>query len=123
MQDRPAETDEEFLIHCELLLHPRALEIARGIRRAIATQADLNPETIHSEDRIPEDLGDIFCRESLNVVEFFMLVEEELNVHIPDGPVADLVSRETVTVKEIVSINSGLVSRQLSQSKEETLKE
>ncbi len=113
MQERPAETDEEYLVLCDLPSHPRALEIVTAIRRAIATHANVNPETIHAGDRIPEDLGDIFYRESLNIVEFLMLVEEELNVHIPDRPVADLVSRETVTVKEIVSTISGLVSGQL----------
>ena len=112
MQDQPTEKDEEFLTHCDLPPRPRALEIACGIRRAIAAHANVNPKRIHARDRIPDDLGDIFCRESLNVVEFLILMEEELGVHIPDAPVADLVSRETVTVKEIVSTISGLVPEQ-----------
>ncbi len=107
------ESDEEFLARCELPRHPRALEIASAIRRAIAVHAHVKLETIHAGDRIPQDLGDLFERESLNVVEFLMLVEEELGVQFPDTPVAELVSRETVAVKEIVSTITGLVAGQL----------
>ncbi len=115
VEDRQPESDEEFIARCELPLHSRAPEIAIVIRRAIATHGHLKIETVHALDRIPEDLGDIFIRESLNVVEFLMLLEEDLGVSIPDAPVSDLVSRETVTVKEIVETISALVVKRLNK--------
>jgi acyl carrier protein len=113
MQDRPTETDGEFLALCDLPPQPpRALQVATAVRRTIALFADVNPETIHAGDRIPEDLGDIFLRESPIVVEFLMNLEDELEIRIPDSA-ADLAYRETVTVKEIVSEINRLISRQL----------
>jgi acyl carrier protein len=113
MQDRPTETDGEFLALCDLPPQPpRALQVATAVRRTIALFADVNPETIHAGDRIPEDLGDIFYRESPIVVEFLMLLEEELEIRIPDSA-ADMLCRETVTVKEIVSEIHRLVSGRL----------
>ena len=112
MTDRPTETDENFLALCDLPPHSRALNVATAVRRTIASFAHVKPEMIHSEDRIPEDLGDIFLRESPIVVEFLMQLEEQLEIRIPDSA-ADLASRETVTVKEIVSEINRLISGQL----------
>ena len=112
IEDRQPESDEEFITRCKLPSHPRASEIALIIRWAIAAHGDFRAEMIHALDRIPEDLSDIFIRESLNVVEFLMTLEEELGVRIPDAPVVDLVSRETVTVKQIVETLTALVISQ-----------
>ena len=112
--DRQPEPDEEFLAHCELPSHPGARETAFVVRRTIAVYADLKVEMIHALDRIPEDLGDIFIRESLIVVEFVMNLEENLGVSIPHyEPVSDLLSRETLTVKEIIETVTALVVKQL----------
>ncbi len=109
VEDRQPESDEQFIAYCDLPPHPRAPEIALVIRRAIATHGHLNVETIHALNRIPEDLGDIFIRESLTVVEFIMILEEDLDVRIPNTPVSDLLGRETVAVKEIVETITALV--------------
>jgi len=113
VKDRTPEPDKEFIARCQLPAHPRAPEIALVIRRAISTHGHLNVETIHALDRIPEDLGDIFIRESLTVVEFIMILEEDLDVSIPNTPVSDLLGRETVTVKEIVATITAQVLPQL----------
>jgi acyl carrier protein len=73
-------------------------------------------DAIHAGDRIPEDLGDIFVRESLDAVEFVLHLEEELNVRIPDGPIGDLLSKETLTVKEVVAGLYGMVAGQLAEA-------
>jgi hypothetical protein len=112
-RERRLESDEDFIARCELPSYPRANEIALIIRRAIAAHGGLKAEMVRALDRIPEDLGDIFVRESLNVVEFLMVLEEDLGVRIPDAPVVDSVSRETVTVKEIVETITVLAVKQL----------
>lgn len=112
MKNRQAKTNEEFLADCDLPSHSRGLEVATAVRTTIAFFADEKPEMIGAGDRIPEDLGDIFLRESPIVVEFLMHLEEHLGIRVPDSA-ADLASRETVTVKEIVSEINRLVSSQL----------
>jgi acyl carrier protein len=112
LENRQPESDEQFIAQLELPSHSRAAAIALVIRRAIASHGDLKAGMIHALDRIPQDLGDIFIRESLNVVEFAMVLEEELGVHIPDRPLTDLVRRETVTVKELVETITAQVVRQ-----------
>jgi acyl carrier protein len=113
IKSREPESDEGFIIRCKLPSHPRATEIALVVRRAIAAHGDFKAEMVHALDRIPENLGDIFIRESLNVVQFLMVLEEDLGIRIPDAPVIDLVSRGTVTVKEMVETITVLVVRQL----------
>jgi hypothetical protein len=112
MTDQRPENDEEFLTLCDLPPHPHALRIALAVRRTIASFADVNPQMIHAGDRIPDDLGDIFIYESPIAVEFIMVLEQELNTRLPDF-VTDILCKETVTVKEIVSEINRLVSGQL----------
>jgi hypothetical protein len=110
---RPPQPNEEFVAHCVLPSHPRAPTIALAVRRAIGVHARMDVGFVTAEDRIPEDLGDIFVRDSLDVIGFFIMLEDDLRVRVPEAPIIELLSRETVTVKEIVNRVCDLVINQL----------
>jgi acyl carrier protein len=75
--------------------------MALAIRRALAAMLDVHAEHVHADDRIPQDLGDLFVRESLDAVEFVLNLEEELRVRIEDGAVGELLTRECLSVHEL----------------------
>jgi hypothetical protein len=107
LQARSKESEMDFLARCELPPHPHALAIACAVRCAIGKQAEVTPDAIQAADRIPEDLGDIFIQDSPDVIGFLLVLEGELGVRIPHSvalSVVDFAAKETVTVKEIVTI-------------------
>ncbi len=58
------------------------------IREIIATQFDVEAETITMETTVADDLG----ADSLDVVEVLMSVEDEFDVEIPDEAIEDIKS-------------------------------
>jgi hypothetical protein len=118
IQARPKESDMDFFSRCELPTDPHALGIAHAVRCAIGAQAEVTTDAIQAGDRIPEDLGDIFIQDSPDVIGFLMGLEQGLGVRIPDSvalSVADLFSKETVTVKEIVTTFFSVLAPILSE--------
>src|SRR5438105_3001297 len=89
-QGRPAQCADDFLAHCALPSTIEAREFALTVRDLISTGLGVAPEAVHAADRIPEDLGDIFVRESLDAVGFIMDLEDSLRVRFPDFAVGDL---------------------------------
>jgi acyl carrier protein len=107
----PDETDDQFVTRCRMPDVPFAAEFAIAVRREVARRAGLSPHSIHAADRLPEDLGDLFNRESLDSAEFVMELEEQFGVAIPDWT-TEVFSRESMTVAELASgLCRGAVAR------------
>ena len=56
------------------------------VKSMLAKQLDVDPSVITPETRIMEDLG----ADSLDIVEMFMIIEQEFNITVPDDKLADL---------------------------------
>jgi acyl carrier protein len=70
------------------------------IKKIIASQLNINEETIKDDSRVIEDLG----ADSLDIVEMLMTLEEEFGINIPDedtsnmktvAEIADMISKKT----------------------------
>ena len=95
--ERVAQSDEEFVGQCPLPDAPFAGPLALAVRREVARRAGVAPASVWASDRLPEEWGDLFIRESLDAAEFVMQLEEEFGVSIPDWAGA-IFSRESVSV-------------------------
>ena len=96
---RPAQTDAEFVAAVPDAGRPFAAPFALEVRREVARRARVARGSVWASDRLPEEWGDLFIRESLDAVEFVMDLEKQFGVTIPDWAVA-LFSRESVSVGE-----------------------
>ena len=94
---RPPQTDAEFVAECRMPDVPFAAPFALAIRREVARRARVAPEQVWASDRLPEEWGDLFIRESLDAAEFVMDLEGQFGVTIPDWA-AVVFSRESVSV-------------------------
>jgi len=56
------------------------------VKSMLAKQLEVDPSVITAETRIMEDLG----ADSLDIVEMFMIIEQEFEITIPDDKLADL---------------------------------
>ena len=64
------------------------------VRKIVAQQLDLDPETITAESRLIEDLK----ADSLDIVELIMDLEQDFGVEIPDDDLPNI-----KTIGDIVS--------------------
>jgi acyl carrier protein len=94
---RPAQTDAEFVAECRMPDVPFAAAFALAVRREVARRAGVTPEAVRAADRLPEEWGDLFIRESLDAFEFVMELEKRFGVSISDW-VARFFARESVSV-------------------------
>jgi acyl carrier protein len=99
---RPAQVEAEFIAECRMPDAPFAGPFALAVRREVARRAGVTPGVVHAADRLPEEWGDLFIRESLDAVEFVMELEQQFGVRIPDG-VTELFARESVSVGELAA--------------------
>jgi acyl carrier protein len=108
--ERAAQSDEEFVGQCPLPEAPFAVPLALAVRREVARRAGVAPVAVWASDRLPEEWGDLFIRESLDAAEFVMQIEEEFGVEIPDWAGA-IFSRESVSVADLASDLCGAALR------------
>jgi acyl carrier protein len=99
---RPAQTDAEFVAKCRMPDVPFAAALALTVRREVARRARVSPQAVHAADRLPEEWGDVFIRQSLDAAEFVMELEQQFEVEIPDT-VFKLFSRESIGVGELAA--------------------
>ena len=99
---RPAQADAEFVARCRMPDAPFAAAFALAVRREVARRAGAPPQAVHAADRLPEEWGDLFIRESLDAAEFVMELEQLCGVQIPDA-VFRLFSRESVGGGELAA--------------------
>ena len=99
---RPPQTDAEFVAECRMPDVPFAAPFALAIRREVARRARVAPEQVWASDRLPEEWGDLFIRESLDAAEFVMELEQEFGVTIPDWAVV-VFTRESVSVAALAA--------------------
>lgn len=99
---RPAQTDAEFVAECRMPDAPFAAAFARAVRREVARRAGVAPGQVHAADRLPEEWGDLFVRESLDAAEFVMDLERRFGVAIPDWAVV-VFRRESVSVAALAA--------------------
>jgi acyl carrier protein len=76
---------------------PFAAAFALAVRREVARRAGVTPGVVHATDRLPEEWGDLFIRESLDAAEFVMELEGQFGVSVPDR-VLRIFTRESVSV-------------------------
>ena len=100
--DRPTESDDEFVARCRMPNVPFASAFALAVRREVAERAGVPTQAVHAADRLPEEWGDLFIRESLDAAEFVMELEQQFGVKIPDAGMA-LFIRESVGVGELAA--------------------
>jgi acyl carrier protein len=62
------------------------MDIYSRVVEIIASQLQLDPETINENSTIIEDLG----ADSLDVVEMLMTFEEQFNISVPDEILPDM---------------------------------
>jgi acyl carrier protein len=99
---RPAQADAKFVAECRMPDAPFASSFALAVRREVARRAGVPPQAVHAADRLPEEWGDLFIRESLDAAEFVMELEQEFGVELPDA-VGKLFSQESVGVGELAA--------------------
>lgn len=99
---RAAQTDEEFVAQCPMPVASFAVPFALAVRREVARRAGVAPQSVWASDRLPEEWGDLFIRESLDAAEFVMQLEVEFGVSIPDWAGA-IFSRESVSVASLAA--------------------
>ena len=99
---RPLQADAEFAAECRMPDAPFASAFALAVRREVARRAGVPPQAVHAADRLPEEWGDLFIRESLDAAEFVMELEQEFGVTIPDWA-AVVFSRESVSVAALAA--------------------
>ena len=92
---RPAQADAEFVAECRMPDAPFPAAFALAVRREVARRAGVSPGAVHASDRLPEEWGDLFIRESLDAAEFVMDLEEQFGVTIPDRA-GEVLARESV---------------------------
>src|SRR5262249_29797579 len=81
---------------------PFAAALALAVRGEVARRARVAPGAVHAADRLPEEGGDLFIRESLDAAEFVMELEQQFGVAIPDAGF-ELFARESVGVGELAA--------------------
>ena len=96
---RPAQPDAEFVAECRMPEAPFAAAFALAVRHEVAHRAGVEPGAVHAADRLPEEWGDLFNRESLDAAEFVMELEEQFGVSIPDWA-------QRIFVRESVSVGT-----------------
>jgi hypothetical protein len=99
---RPPQADAEFVAECRMPEVPFAAPFALAVRREVARRARVAPGQVWASDRLPEEWGDLFIRESLDAAEFVMELEQEYGVTIPDWAVV-VFSRESVSVAALAA--------------------
>jgi hypothetical protein len=99
---RSPQTDAEFVAECRLPDVPFAAPLALAVRREVARRARVAPGQVWASDRLPEEWGDLFVRESLDAAEFVMELEEQFGVTIPDWAVV-VFGRESVSVAALAA--------------------
>jgi acyl carrier protein len=99
---RPAQSDAQFVAACRMPDAPFAAAFALAVREEVARRARVEPGAVHAADRLPEEWGDLFVRESLDCMELVMELEEQFGVRIDDDAVA-LFARESVGVGELAA--------------------
>jgi hypothetical protein len=99
---RPAQADAEFVAECRMPDVPFAALFALAVRREVARRARVAPEQVWASDRLPEEWGDLFIRESLDAAEFVMELEGQFGVTIPDWAFV-VFSRESVSVAALAA--------------------
>lgn len=68
------------------------MEIESKVKSLIALQIQKEPEEIHLNDVLLDDLG----MDSLDCIELTMALEEEFNLEIPDDEVMQLITVEKI---------------------------
>jgi hypothetical protein len=99
---RPLQTDAEFVAGCRMPDVPFAAPFALAIRREVARRARVAPEQVWAFDRLPEEWGDLFIRESLDAAELVMDLERQFGVTIPDWATV-VFTRESVSVAALAA--------------------
>ncbi|MBY0457701.1 MAG: acyl carrier protein, partial [Gemmataceae bacterium] len=100
--ERDAQADADFVAACQMPDAPFAAAFALAVRNEVARRADVPPEAVHAADRLPEEWGDLFVRESLDAAEFVMELEQAFGVTIP-GWAEAVFSRESVSVAALAA--------------------
>src|SRR5437588_12581891 len=103
---RPAQSDAEFVAECRMPEAPFAAAFALAVREEVARRAGAPPQAVHAADRLPEEWGDLFNRESLDTAEFVMGLEEQFGVSVP-GWAARIFRRESVRVGTLAAVLCG----------------
>jgi acyl carrier protein len=99
---RSEQPDAAFVAECRMPDAPFATAFALEVRREVARRAGVAPGVVHASDRLPEEWGDLFIRESLDSAEFVMELEEQFGVTIPDWATV-VFSRESVSVADLAA--------------------
>ena len=99
---RPEQADAVFVAECRMPDAPFAGPFALAVRGEVARRAGVPPGCVHAADRLPEEWGDLFIRESLDAAEFVMELEEQFGVSIPDWA-AVVFRRESVSVADLAA--------------------
>src|SRR5437588_11053056 len=81
---RPAQSDAEFTAECRMPDAPFASAFALAVRREVARRAEVPPQAVHAADRLPEEWGDLFVRESLDTDEFVAGLGERVGESVWD---------------------------------------
>lgn len=103
---RAPQSDEEFIAACNMLDVTQAPAIALAVRREVARRAGVDSAKIWATDRLPEEWGDLFVRESLDVAEFILELEREFGVSIPDWATV-IFSRASVRIADLAAALAG----------------
>jgi hypothetical protein len=105
-KDRSRESDKEFLAACCLPEEIDAARIAIAVRRVIANLGKVDAQFIRHDDKYPAQLGKLPMWDSIEWLEFFLQLEDELGVRISEAQMREFFQPDTkggISVSEMVS--------------------
>jgi acyl carrier protein len=79
---RTPQSDEVFLVGCELPTDPDATRCALAVRKVFAEEGSVDSTFIFATDRFPEDLGILPFWDSIDRIDVALHLEKELGVKI-----------------------------------------
>jgi acyl carrier protein len=100
---RSRQTDEEFLAQCGLSDTPQARRVALAVRRAAANVGLVDSQFIRVDDDYPGSLELLPLWDSMDWLEFFLELEEELGEKLADKELLTSFGKSRVTVKEMAT--------------------
>ncbi len=81
-EGRSHQPDDDFIIDCDLPDDPDAIRVALAVRRAVGRVGYIDPTYIRADDRYPEELLVLPRWDSLDVLDFFFTLEDELDTKL-----------------------------------------
>jgi hypothetical protein len=101
---RAPQTDEEFVRDCGLADDAEGAALALAVRRSVASYGAVDSQAIRASDRYPEELAALSNWDSLDLLGWFLELEEVLGREVHSGEAfGDINPRNGFSVRDLVT--------------------